>query len=117
MSPMTPPPKARRSESRSAPAVASCWARDSTLDMRLWRSPAGWKSTVGGSLNEARKGFDQRAQMFGEVTMKGRKGLPGLSLLKRGKRVRRRPGAMVTSYFAEGVLTGMTGTVCLSYRR
>src|ERR1700679_326038 len=101
MSPTTPPPKARRSESRSAPAVASCWARDSTLDMRLWRSPAGWKRTVGGSLNEARKGFDQRAQMFGEVTMKGRKGLPGLSLLKRGKRVRRRPGAMVTSYFAE----------------
>ena len=54
--------------------------------------------------------------MFGEVTMKGRKGLPGLSLLKRGKRVRRRPGAMVTSYFAEGVLTGMTGTSS-SYRK
>jgi hypothetical protein len=31
--------------------------------------------------------------------------------------VGRRFAAMVTSYFALGVLTGMTGTVVLSYRR
>jgi len=84
MSPMTPPPKAMRSESRSAPAAESCWARDSTAARRLWRSPAGWKRTVGGSLKDARKGFDQRAQMLGEVMTKGRKGLAGLSLRRRG---------------------------------
>src|SRR5271156_2093603 len=97
MSPMTPPPKARRSESRSAPAVDSCWARDSTLERRLWDSPLGRKRTVGDSLKEARKGFDQRAQMLGEVMTKGRKGLSGLSLRRRGWRVRRRFEAMVTS--------------------
>src|SRR5712671_6533962 len=120
MSPRTPPPKARRSESRSAPEVASCWARDSTLLMRLCDSPLGRKRTVGVSLfpfeKEARKVLDQRAQMSGEVMTKGRKGLSLLSFLRRGLRVRRRLAPMVTSYFAEGVLTGMTGTVLLSYR-
>ena len=72
MSPMTPPPKAIRSASRSAPARASFWARDSTADMRLWDSPDGWKRTVGGVLNEARKGLDQRVQISGEVMTKGR---------------------------------------------
>src|SRR5260370_6247978 len=117
MSPRTPPPKARRSESRSAPAVARCWARDSTLLMRLCDSPLGRKRTVGGSLKLARKGFDQRAQMSGEVMTKGRKDLSLLSLLRRGWRVRRRSAPMVTLYFAEGVLTGMMATVLLSYRR
>src|SRR6202051_1745753 len=116
MSPRTPPPKARRSESRSAPAVASCWARDSTLLMRLCDSPLGRKRIVGDSLKLARKGLDQRAQISGEVRMKGRKGLSRLSLRRRGWRVRRRLAPMVTLYFAEGVLTGMTGTVLLSYR-
>src|SRR6267154_2393846 len=111
MSPRTPPPKARRSESRSAPEVASCWASDSTLFMRLCDSPLGRKRTAGDSLKELRKGFDQRAQMSGEVTTKGRKGLSLLSFLRRGWRVRRRLAPMVTLYFAEGVLTGMTGTV------
>jgi len=54
--------------------------------------------------------------MLGEVMMKGRKGLPGLSLRRREWRVGRRFGAMVTLYVAEGVLTGITGTVSLSYR-
>jgi hypothetical protein len=78
-------------------SVLSCWARDSTLERRLWDSPLGRKRTVGGSLKEARKGFDQRAQMLGEVMTKGRKGLSGLSLRRRGWRVRRRFEAMVTS--------------------
>ena len=69
---------------------------------------------VGDSLKLARNGFDQRAQMSGEVTTKGRKGLSRLSFLRRGLRVGRRLAPMVTLYFAEGVLTGMTGTVLLS---
>src|SRR5580704_1927985 len=111
MSPRTPPPKARRSESRSAPARESCSARDSTLVMRLCDSPPGRKRTVGDSLKELKKGFDQRAQMSGEVMMKGRKGLSLLSLFRREERLGRRFAAMVTSYVAEGVLTGMTGTM------
>src|SRR5580704_18161750 len=117
MSPMTPPPKARRSESRSAPAVASCWARDSTLLMRLCDSPLGRKRMVGDSLKLARKGFDQRAQISGEVMTKGRKGFSLLSFFRCGFRVRRRLAPMVTLYFAEGVLTEMTGTVSRWYRR
>src|SRR5882757_1143113 len=116
ISPRTPPPNARRSESRSAPEVASCWARDSTLLMRLCDSPLSRKRMVGDSLKLARKGFDQRAQISGEVMTKGRKGLSLLSFLRRGWRVRRRLAPMVTLYFAEGVLTGMTGTVSPSYR-
>src|SRR3954447_20192805 len=116
MSPRTPPPKARRSESRSAPAVASCWARDSTLLMRFCDSPLGRKRIVGNSLKLARKGFDQRAQISGEVTTKGRNGLSRLSFFRRGLRFGRRLAPMVTLYVAEGVLTGMTGTVLLSYR-
>src|SRR6059058_3184926 len=116
MSPSTPPPKARSSESRSAPAVASCWARDSTLLIRLCDSPLGRKRIVGDSLKLARNGFDQRAQMSGEVMTKGRKGLSRLSFFRRGLRVGRRLAPMVTLYVAEGVLTGMTGTVLLSYR-
>src|SRR5580658_3579816 len=96
ISPMTPPPKASRSESRSAPAVESCWARDSTLARRLCDSPLGRKRTVGDSLKEARKGFDQSAQMLGEVMTKGRNGLSGLSFLRREWRVLRRFEAMVT---------------------
>src|ERR1700716_3354817 len=107
MSPRTPPPKASKSPSRSAPAVASCWARDSTLLMRLCDSPLGRKRIVGDSLKLARNGFDQRAQISGEVMTKGRKGLSLLSFLKRGLRVGRRLAPMVTMYFAEGVLTGM----------
>lgn len=94
---MTPPPKAMRRESRSAPDVASCWARDSTLAMRLWRSPAGRKRTGGGSLKLARTDFDQSAQISGDVTMKGLKGLFLLSFSMRGRRVLSRPEAMVTS--------------------
>src|SRR5437879_269840 len=116
MSPRTPPPKARRSESRSAPAVASCWARDSTLLRRLCDSPLSRKRIVGDSLKLARKGFDQSAQISGEVMTNGRKGLSRLSFLRRGLRVSRRLVPMVTLYFADGVLTGMTGTVLLSYR-
>src|SRR5258707_10005872 len=101
MSPPTPPPKARRSESRSAPAVASCWARDSTLLMRLCDSPLGRKRIVGDSLKLARKGFDQRAHISGAVMTKGRKRLSLLSFLRSGLRVRGRVEPMVTSYLAE----------------
>src|ERR1700745_39387 len=117
MSPRTPPPRARRSESRSAPAVASCWARDSTLLMRLCDSPLSRKRIVGDSLKLARKGFDQRAQIAGGGTTEGRKGWSLLSFLRRGLRVWRRLVPMVTLYFAEGVLTGMTVTVSRWYRR
>ena len=68
---------------------------------RLWDSPEGRKRTVGGSLlvfrKDARKAFCQRAQISGEVTMKGRKGFPLRSLVRRGERVRRMPGVMVMS--------------------
>ncbi len=46
---------------------------------RLWDSPEGRKRTVGDSAvfrKQARKGFCQRAQISGEVMMKGRKGFP-----------------------------------------
>ena len=33
-------------------------------------------------MNEARKGLDQRAQMFGEVTMKGAKGFAGVEFVQ-----------------------------------
>src|ERR1039458_6825282 len=46
-SPITPPPKASRMESRSAPARTSWLARDSTAARRLWRSPRGRKRTDG----------------------------------------------------------------------
>lgn len=52
---------------------------------------------MGDSLKEARNCLDQRAQMSGEVTTKGRKGLSLLSLARRGWSVRSRPEAMVTS--------------------
>src|SRR5260370_177925 len=71
MSPRTPPPKARRSESRSAPAVASCWARDSTLPMRLCDSPLGRKRTVGGSLKDQRALTTQLALKDGSSRVSG----------------------------------------------
>jgi hypothetical protein len=40
--------------------------------------------------------LDQSAHMSGDVMTKGRNGLPGLSLRRRGWRVRRRLEAMVT---------------------
>jgi len=90
-----------------------CWASDSTLLMRLCDSPLSRKRIVGDSLKLARKGFDQRAQISGEVMTKGRKSLSRLSFLRRGLRVWRRLAPMVTLYFADGVLTGMMGTVLL----
>ena len=47
--------------------------------------------------NDVRKDFCQRPQISGEVTTKVRKGLPGRSLLMRGKRVGRRLEPMVTA--------------------
>jgi len=72
---------------------------------------------VGDCLKLARNCLDQRAQIPGEVMTKGRNGFAELSLFRRTLSVGRRFAAMVTSYFALGVLTGMTGTVVLSYRR
>ena len=73
----------------------------------------GRKRMVGDSLKLARKGFKTRAQISGEVMTKGRKGLSLLSCFRRGLRVRRRLAPMITLYFAEGVLTEMTGTVSI----
>src|SRR5258708_87574 len=97
MSPRTPPPKARRSESRSAPAGASCWARDSTLLRRLGDSPLGRKRRVGGSLKGLGNGFDRRGEVSGEVMAKGRKGLSAFSLRRREWREERKFAPMVTS--------------------
>src|ERR1035437_9585201 len=70
-----------------------------TVARRLCRSPAGRKRVVGcwSAGNEARKRSCQRAQISGEVMTKVLGDLPGVSLRRRWWRVRRRPGAMVTS--------------------
>ena len=96
MSPMTPPPKARRMASRSAPAWASCSARDSTLAGAC--GVAGREKEDGGRLSGklARKGLCQRAQMSGEVTTKGR-GVWRVELAQARVESAEQAGPMVTS--------------------
>jgi hypothetical protein len=67
MSPRTPPPKAREGNRDHSGRGELAWASDSTLLMRLWDSPLGGKRIVGDSLKLERKGFDQSAQISGEV--------------------------------------------------
>ncbi len=70
----TPPPKARRRESRSAACGGELLGKGFDGGETLVAFAGGVEEDGWGFLKLARKGFDQRAQMLGEVMTKGRKG-------------------------------------------